>query len=250
MTAIIPLSNWSLAGIRGSVNKPHKGLYNAIVVHHSAANVTGGDPISDFQKVERGALSRRNRRGKPIFGAVPYSYLIHAATGTVAEGRGIKHGDGGTRITKTAHTRNGRYVKQGSTISVCVPGNYHPAAGPTDTFTDTEIDNITRGVKLVAAVNHTRLADDWVLLCHRDVGATDCPGDLLATEIGKLAPQVHVPLPSHDIQTDPKAPRTSYEVARQKGWLPDNATPNRPASVYDVAYIVLRAFKDSQNKEG
>lgn len=190
MSEIIPFYDWTEAGIVGHVNKAPKSKYQAIVIHHSAGRLTETQKqfsLEAFQAVEKAALGRKNKNGKPKFGAIPYNYLLHLPTGQVAEGRGTNYGDGGTRVTKSVKDGQKNIIKQGRTLSICVPGNYHPAAGgrkrPLD---ELEIKLLFKGISQVYEANKADLVHKWKLLRHRDLSATACPGDNLADAVDRI----------------------------------------------------------------
>lgn len=224
----IPRAQWSAHPTpTRAANRPPKGLYRAVVVHHSAGPMSDkalGNPNAAFRQVESAALGRRNKNGEPMFAMIPYSYLLHMPSGVIGIGRGDEYGDGGTNIRKKIADRNGRRIRQGETISVCVAGNYHPGKLATDRINEHSLHS---AIIAIVFRHAAKLGKGWILGRHRDFGYTECCGDDLAPVVSAMADDIYVGAPFET--------RNDVQWAVDAGYLPSGVAGSDPVTMTDLA---------------
>lgn len=199
MAHITRFNGWSVHGVWGRANRARPvSKIRALVVHHSVTMPTGYG-IEEARKVEQVI---RNR-GK--FGMVAYNYIV-ASTGQVYEGRGLNYGNG-------ANSGKRKY-RNSNTISVCFVGMFHKPP--------TEFENLNKQLvacrELISTLNNSAFAANpiRVVVGHKDVSATACPGDRLYAAIPSiLGPDLPKPVQAAVAATD-KDRRTNARIVGVK----------------------------------
>jgi hypothetical protein len=145
----------------------------AVYIHHSVTSVTD-NVYRDMREIESVGQSR--------FGQFPYSYCIHPKNGEILEGAGLMRG---------AHTAH----KNSNSFGICWIGNYNDRAPKVQQLDSTR--------QLIATlIQRNVLRPGAVVLGHRDVFSTACPGNRLYN----LLPEIRNPWRGSTMPDDPNLP--------------------------------------------
>jgi len=136
----------------------------AITIHHTAGKLTTSleDSISEIQFIQD---YHQNAKG---WNDIGYHFLVDSL-GNIFEGRPIK--------VVGAHV----YMHNTNNIGISVMGNYHPPKN--DQPSDKAINAI---ISIASYVANTYSVDKSSFYAHRDLGQTDCPGDILYSKIPEI----------------------------------------------------------------
>ena len=184
---MVPFDKWSKRGVWGSVNARAKKL-EAVVVHHSAGSNVNRDSLAQVRHIESVQFNRKRKDGRHTWGTVAYNYVI-ATDGTVFEGRGLRFGNAANR------SKTGPYGNS-NTLSVCFSGDWGtkgPASlGATlEPLHKSQLGRMWKSLAELLPTLEPDLSAGAKVLGHRDVSATDCPGDHLYSQVlTPLAPLV------------------------------------------------------------
>lgn len=185
---IVPHAEWSVRGhwwLWALVK--FVGPKGAAILHHSVTKITGMTEAAAFRDVRTVETVIYNRRLRSRFATIAYNYLIHP-NGMIFEGRGTKYRNGANNDTKSTGLGNK------ATISICMIGNYHPAAGGTDTLTDAQRESLSFLLWELEMDEH--LSNRANVQGHSHVAATACPGDSNRAELESIrtAARSYIPL--------------------------------------------------------
>jgi hypothetical protein len=151
---LIPRSEWG-AKPATEAYTPHTPVM--ITVHHTAATqpMTREDGIKEMQFLQD---LHQNTDGWIDIG---YHFLIDGA-GDIFEGRPMN--------VVGAHTEG----KNTGNIGISMMGYFHPPQN--NQPTDAQLASLRKIIQAVAAMNNIKMTE---LYAHRELNATDCPGDIL-----------------------------------------------------------------------
>ena len=148
--------------------KPHPvtsagGAVKTVFLHHS---VTGASPFSQMcRQIQRIHLDHPSIP----YTDVAYNFMVSNETDEAAVGRGALAQGGATR------------GRNGDSLAICAVGWFSTGH---DTPTPQLVTNIAGLLRKLIKDGH--VAPDFRLLGHREASATECPGGLLFTQIGRI----------------------------------------------------------------
>lgn len=176
---VVPRTTW---GARPWTTTPTRVLTGArkyFVIHYHGAGRPTGDGPSMCRTVERIHMVERGWAG------VGYAYLVHDATGRVYEGRGWD--------LQGAHCAG--HNVDGIGIYVGVGANQTPSRAA------------LASVRALHASACQHFGRPLIVVGHRDLYATDCPGQQLTAWI-----RAGMPLPEDEMLTDPQIARLADRI--------------------------------------
>lgn len=168
---IIRRSEWNANPPRESYIK-HTPL--RITIHHTAAHypLTLEDAISEIQFIQD---YHQNSKGWIDIG---YHFLIDPS-GDIFEGRPV--------LAVGAHVAN----KNTNNVGISIMGNYHPPVNnELTTATINSIITLVRYIKDLYGIKENEFYG------HRDLGNTDCPGDIIYSKLGEIRKEIFEIQPS------------------------------------------------------
>ncbi|MBP7796573.1 MAG: N-acetylmuramoyl-L-alanine amidase [Elusimicrobiales bacterium] len=145
-----------------------KHIPQKITIHHTAGNypATYDDALSEIQFIQD---YHQNAKGWIDIG---YHFLIDPQ-GDIFEGRPV--------LVVGAHVAN----KNTNNVGISIMGNYHPPVN--NQLTDIEINSIITLVKYIKD-RYSIVKENFY--AHRDLAATDCPGDIIYSKIPYLKEKI------------------------------------------------------------
>ncbi len=140
----------------------------AITIHHTSGKLTKtlDESISEIQFIQD---YHQNAKG---WNDIGYHFLVDPM-GNIFEGRPLK--------VVGAHV----YLKNTNNIGISLMGNYHPSKN------DIPSPEALKAISFIASyVTDTYSVQKSSFYAHRDIGATDCPGDILYAKIPELKKEI------------------------------------------------------------
>ncbi|XP_056622222.1 peptidoglycan recognition protein 5 [Triplophysa dalaica] len=161
---VIPRSGWKAVNPRSRTEM--KGPAQTVIVHHTAlwSCVQSRDSLSQLAHIQNMHMHERG------FDDIGYNFLI-SGDGTVYEGRGWG--------VVGAHAKAHNF----DSVGIAFMGNFNDEMPTCASLT------ALQGLLHVGQLSgHFR--NDFVLVGHRDVGKTECPGEHLYSALPKLKDQL------------------------------------------------------------
>jgi hypothetical protein len=166
---VVPRTTWGARPWTATPIRVPARARRYFVIHYHGARTPAGDGLSMCRTVEHIHMDERGWAG------VGYAYLVHNATGRIYEGRGWD--------SRGAHCR--KHNVDGIGVYVGIGANQAPTQAALSS------------VRALYASACRRVGHALVVVGHRDLYATDCPGPYLTAWI-----RDGMPLPEDEMLTD------------------------------------------------
>ncbi|MEW5952041.1 MAG: hypothetical protein GX447_04485 [Elusimicrobia bacterium] len=171
----------------------------AITIHHTSGKITKSleESIAEIQFIQD---YHQNAKGWIDIG---YHFVVDSL-GNIFEGRPIK--------VVGAHV----YLKNTNNIGISLMGNYHPPKN------DIPSEKAIKAISSIAYyVSQTYSVEKSSFYAHRDLGATDCPGDILYSKMPQLKKEIFEKQDMEISITDYNYPKTKPELFLQEVFKKD-----------------------------
>ena len=162
----VDLADWSKRGVYGAPAR-FGGPVRYIVGHHAVTNTAGKTALQQVREVDD-IIARRGG-----FAMFAYSFAVPTVGSQVYTGRGFHWQNGANRDPK------GVGIGNYNSVSYVLPGNYEH-----DTPTDLQLELMARSI--AAGVKAGHIAPDFIVVPHRQVHATACPGANLVPHLAHV----------------------------------------------------------------